>query len=323
MNNRADIAPILIIAFNRPHLVAGLIGILRRVRPEQVFFAVDAPRENHPTDSSRCKSVRDMVEMFDWGCRVETRFAEKNQGCQYGPANAISWFLDHVEAGIVLEDDCHPVFSFFPYATELLVRYADHPEIGMISGNNYYRFQSDKTQSYFFSRLPLIYGWATWRRAWSCFDVTLNAYCDRLDDIRGKLGHSESFRKYWWKYVEMLDQGLNTWDVQWAIALFANELLCIKPAVNLVCNKGFCEDSTHTSFEYDSPRFEAVEELPLPLHHPIDEEAMCFADEFADIKEERRYVSIWRRGWTWVGAHGGVLGKRSARLVSRVESCLR
>ncbi len=316
-------SPILIIAFNRPDRVAELIDILRKVKPEQIFFAVDGPRDGHPTDTERCMQVQEMVRLLDWNCRVQTRFMSQNQGCQDGPAGAISWFFEHVEQGIILEDDCHPVASFFPFADELLRRYATHTQVGMISGNNYYRGQSNKTHSYYFSRLPLIYGWATWRRAWAYYDVSLKSYSDRLNDIREALGHSEGFRKYWWKYVEMLDQGLNTWDVQWAIALFAHELLCIKPAVNLVCNKGFNEASTHTSFEYDSPRFEAVEELPLPLHHPVDEGALCFADELADIKEERRYVSIWRRGWTWVGACGGTLGKRTARLVSRIEACLR
>lgn len=260
-----------------------------------------------------------MVGRFDWDCQVTTRFMSENQGCKYGPAGAISWFFEHVESGIILEDDCHPVLSFFPFANELLTRYADHPEVGMISGNNFYRFQSDKTTSYYFSRLPLIYGWATWRRAWAHFDITLDAYRDQLEDIRKKLGHSKRFRDYWWKYVEHVRQGLDTWDAQWAVALFAHELLCIKPTVNLVSNKGYNETSTHTSFEYDSPRFEAVEQISLPLHHPVDKDKICFVDECADIREERRYVSTWRRGWTWVGTHGGALGERIARLVSRIE----
>lgn len=316
------IAPILIIAFNRPDLLAGLINILKRVKPSRVFLAVDGPRENHPEDDTACANVRNLARRFDWGCQVGLRFSEKNQGCRYGPANAISWFFDHVDAGIILEDDCHPVDTFFPYASELLVRYADHPEVGMISGNNYYRFQTDQSSSYYFSCLPLIYGWATWRRAWRHHDVTLNTYREQLDTIRSYLGHSDPYRNYWWKYVEALDAGVDTWDVQWAIALFAHNQLCIKPAVNLVSNRGFNADSTHTSFEYDAARYEATGTLSFPLVHP-SVQAIYVADEQADIQEEKRYISIWRRGWTWIGAHGGTAGKRIARLIHVVESSLR
>ena len=59
----------------------------------------------------------------------------------------------------------YPGYTIHKIPPELLVRFADHPEIGMISGNNYYHFQSPSVKSYYFSRLPLIYGWATWRRA--------------------------------------------------------------------------------------------------------------------------------------------------------------
>ena len=322
MNDCAARAPVLVIGFNRPHLVAGLIDILRRVRPGHVFFAVDGPRENHPTDGVNCQRVRDMARGFDWGCRVETRFAEANQGCKHGPANAISWFFGQVDAGIILEDDCHPVDAFFPYASELLVRYADHPEIGMISGNNYYGFQPASDISYYFSNLPLTYGWATWRRAWSLFDVTLATYRERLDGIRSSLGHSEAFRTHWWKYVKHLEAGLDAWDVQWAVALFALQQLCIKPVVNLVSNRGFNAASTHTSFEYDARRYESTGGLAFPLSHP-PVRSIYTADEQTDIKEERRFTSFWRRGWTWLGALGGSPGKCVARRVYHMEAYFR
>ncbi|MGI6100338.1 MAG: hypothetical protein ACOYD3_11380, partial [Kiritimatiellia bacterium] len=283
-------APILIIAFNRPDLFAGLIDILRRIKPTFVLVAVDGPREDHPEDHEACAQVKNLTFTIDWPCEVRTRFSEVNQGCKHGPANAITWFFEQVDAGIILEDDCHPVVSFFPYASELLDRYAHHPEIGMISGNNHYRFQTFDKHSYYYSRLPLIYGWATWRRAWANFDITLDSYRDQLENIRSGLGHHVAFRNHWWKHVEHLEAGLDTWDVQWAIALFAHKQLCVKPAVNLVSNRGFNEDSTHTSFEYDSYRYESTGTLEFPLAHP-PMRSTYVADEQADMREERRYTS--------------------------------
>jgi hypothetical protein len=57
----------------------------------------------------KCNVVRNWVlENVDWECEVKTFFRDENVGLGLGPANAISWFFDQVEQGIILEDDCLP-----------------------------------------------------------------------------------------------------------------------------------------------------------------------------------------------------------------------
>jgi hypothetical protein len=315
-----NIAPVLIIAFNRPDLAAELINILRQNRVMKIYFAVDGPRPDRTGEIERCLAVRNLIKQFDWGCEVQTRFAEQNQGCKYGPANAINWFFDNVDSGIILEDDCHPVSDFFPFATELLVKFADDHRIGMISGHNFYQFQTDKTSSYYFSKLPIISGWATWRRAWAFQDVSLSRYRVKMDQIKASLGHSTRFRNYWWKYIDQWEAGLDSWAIPWAIALFANDMLCIKPAVNLISNQGYRDDSTHTSFEYDSQRYESTKSLAWPLVHPEIGSGQILVDEQADIKDENRYVGVWRRGLTWLGAKVGWPLKMLVKYVHYFES---
>jgi hypothetical protein len=46
---------------------------------------------------------------------------------------------------------------------------------------------------------------------------------------------------------DLIRNGFNTWDYQWAYTRFFNSGLSIVPAVNLVKNLGFVEDATHTS----------------------------------------------------------------------------
>ncbi len=75
--------------------------------------------------------------MVDWDCEVHTLFREENLGCGRGVSGAISWFFEHEEAGIILEDDIRPEASFFPFVTELLHRYADDPRVWAVSGCNF------------------------------------------------------------------------------------------------------------------------------------------------------------------------------------------
>jgi hypothetical protein len=186
----------------------------------------------------------------------------------------------------------------------------------MITGNNHLGYQTNKYDSYHFSRHPSIWGWATWRRAWDNYDVNMTPYIDQFDKIRASIGHSENFRAYWWRYVEYVQGGLNTWDIQWAVALLANDLVTIRPKCNLVANMGFTTNSTHTSYEYDVARYEETQHLEFPLAHPDN---IC-VDDKADRRIENRYVSIWRRGMTYIGARGGWAGKQIATLSSNIEN---
>lgn len=53
-------------------------------------------------------------------------------------SSAITWFFQHVEEGIILEDDdVLPSTEFYPYCSELLQRYHSDPRIMMISADNF------------------------------------------------------------------------------------------------------------------------------------------------------------------------------------------
>lgn len=308
-------APILILAFNRPAFCEQVISAIRPSQPTQVFLAVDGPRPEHPSDLENCKKTRSLASTIDWPCEVKTFFRKTNRGCKYAPPEAITWFFSHVTYGIILEDDCVPSPDFLNFASELLKRYDNTEEIGMISGNNHFGFQTDKTTSYHFSRGATIWGWATWKRAWSCYDVDMKPYLKDPDAVRQSLGSSEKVRAYCWRYVEAVLNGMDTWDVQWSVALNANQLLTIRPKCNLVSNSGFTTNSTHTPFDYDAERYARTNKLDWPLIHPTN----IMPDYEADLKLGKRAVSYWRRFFNFIGARGGRGGKRIASLAYRVE----
>jgi hypothetical protein len=53
---------------------------------------------------------------------------------------------------IILEDDCVPSTSFFPYCADLLDRYESDERAMMISGNNHLLGHAVTADSYYFSR---------------------------------------------------------------------------------------------------------------------------------------------------------------------------
>ena len=129
--------PVLFLIFNRPDTTQQVFDEIRKARPEQLYVAADGPRKDQSADYELCKKTRDIIQQVDWDCKVFTCFRDENLGCKRSVSSAIDWFFSHVEEGIILEDDCVPDQSFFPFCQELLEKYRDDTRIMMISGNNF------------------------------------------------------------------------------------------------------------------------------------------------------------------------------------------
>ena len=119
----ASLTPILLVAYNRPSLTSQVFEQIRQVRPHQLFFAVDGPRQDVSEDLQLTHQTRQVIEKVNWPCEVKTLFHERNHGCREAMIAAIDWFYKHVEAGIILEDDCLPHKSFFLFCTSLFSRH--------------------------------------------------------------------------------------------------------------------------------------------------------------------------------------------------------
>src|SRR5690606_31793143 len=112
-----------------------------------------------------------------------TQFLEhpKNQGCKKGVIAAINWFFEHVEEGVILEEDCVPHPDFFPFAAQMLEKYRHEPTISMVCGTNLLgSYSSDST--YLFSQHSFVWGWATWKRTWKNYTKVLKKESEYLHD---------------------------------------------------------------------------------------------------------------------------------------------
>lgn len=234
---------VLFLVFNRLDTTQQVFESIRRAKPPRLYIAADGARAHKDGELEAVKVVRDYVlSNIDWACQVKTLFREKNMGCKYAVSSAISWFFEHEEQGIILEDDCLPNQSFFWFCEELLDKYKNDRRIMMISGTNYLLdVRDDVEEDYIFSRHFSIWGWATWRRAWDTYDAELD-FC--TDDFIAKgdysyLALSSNLQRVYKGYLELIrDKRVDTWDFQWLFNCIYNYGLSIVPPVNLISNLG-------------------------------------------------------------------------------------
>jgi hypothetical protein len=129
--------PVVFIIFNRPRTARIVFTAIAEAKPTRLLVVADGPRPSKPGEAKLCEEARALISAVDWPCEVHTNFAEENLGCQERIISGLNWAFSLVEEAIILEDDCLPDLSFFPFCREMLNRYRGDARVGSISGTNF------------------------------------------------------------------------------------------------------------------------------------------------------------------------------------------
>lgn len=292
MNYRCN-TPVLLIFFNRPDTFKKVFEEVRKAKPKTLILAQDGPRNEKDIESiNKC---REIAESVDWECEVIRDYSDVNLGCGVRPQSAITNALEKYESVIILEDDCVASQSFFRYCDELLDKYKYDERICYISGLNHFEEWDCGESDYFFTKTGAIWGWATWRRAWSkYYDYYVKAIedpyskkiinCQITNKTVSDLRYA-SLKKANDSYHN--NEKLSYWDAQWGVVKYSQNMLVIVPKKNLINNIGIGATSTHASslteekfVKYKNFVFIPTHELNFPLKHP----KICACDiEYDDL----------------------------------------
>ena len=100
-----EIAPILILGYNRPDYLKNQLGFLKDQRYTNLYIAIDGPVPDNRQDELLVKECRELaIDAKEWS-GAKLLFSDTNSGCYLGVTKAIDWFFENVEFGIILEDD--------------------------------------------------------------------------------------------------------------------------------------------------------------------------------------------------------------------------
>lgn len=259
---------VTLIVYNRPELTRGVLKKVAEACPDRLFIVADGPKDRG--DAERCRTVRRVLAETKLDCDVRYDFAERNLGCRERVSSGLDWVFSQVEESIILEDDCCPDATFFPFCRELLGRYRDDARVGHIGGNRHLPLPLATGYSYSFSRYSFIWGWATWRRAWEQYRDAIRLWPQIKDggfhrDLFPSAAEACYFEDTW---DDVQHGRLQAWGPQWLLCRLIHGTVSIVPAVNLVSNLGCGTNSTHTVDARDPFGNRPVSPMPFPLSHP-------------------------------------------------------
>lgn len=260
--------PILVIIFNRHELVQKLFNEIKKQKPKYLYISCDGPRVDKENDIELINKSKAVFDQIDWDCEIKTLYRDKNWGAGKSISDALIWFFNQVEEGVVFEEDCFPHQDFFQYCEVLLEKYRNNSEIMFIGGNNFQK-QSKSEFSYYFSAYPHIWGWASWQRVIYDYSFELKNISNK--DFKNVINHynfSWIETKVWFDKFKRIQMGqINSWDYQLTYNIWSKKGISIIPQMNLVKNIGFGKDAIHCK---NSKSIEANLEIHpiLPIKHP-------------------------------------------------------
>lgn len=239
-------SPILYCCYNRLDLIKKSLEILRHIHCINLYIAIDGPKNDQ--DKIIVDEVIIFIKKQKFKSNVKFLIRNKNLGCKIAISSAIDWFFENEEFGIILEEDLLPSQNFFQFCDYALEKYKNEEKIMMISGTNYLG-ENISSNKYVFSEHFLIWGWATWKRAWKYYDVEMKKWHDKSvkQDLKDRYNKKE-FDFLQKRFDSFFGSYSDTWDIQWYFNCIYNRGLTVIPESNLVSNIGV--EGTHSKKYY-------------------------------------------------------------------------
>lgn len=264
--------PVTCIIFKRPETTERVFEVIRQAKPSKLFVIADGPRTNREGEAEKCEATRAIIEKVDWDCEVIKNYSDINLGCAKRVSSGLDWVFNQTEETIILEDDCIPHPSFFSFCEELLEKYRYDTRISTISAQNVQFGHRRTNYSYYFSRYSHCWGWASWRRAWQHYDLSIKLWKEvQAENLLNDILMDQKAVNYWQRIFNSVYENPTgiTWDYQWTFTCWMQGSLSIIPNVNLVSNVGVGADATHFN---SNAKFSFInvptEKMEFPLKHP-------------------------------------------------------
>lgn len=239
-------APVLIFAYRRPEHLRNTLASLMRCAGFQespVIVHADGPRgtaENEAVMATR-EVARSML-----GERAEYHFSEANRGLSESVISGVSETLGRFGRVIVVEDDLELSPAFLTFMNAALDRYADAENVYQVSGYMFDVPELEEDRTALFLPFTVSWGWATWKRAWDCFDPKATGWevLRANKQLRRRFNLDGSY-DYATMLVRQMAGMRDSWAIRWYWTVFKAQGLVLFPPVSLVRNTGFDGSGTH------------------------------------------------------------------------------
>lgn len=243
------LAPIALFAYNRPQHLRKVLESLQNnklAEESDLYIFCDGPKTTATAEElAKIEAVRVVAAENKWCKTVTIRTQSKNQGLANSIIHGVTEIVSTFQKIIVLEDDLVPFPYFLSYMNAALDMYENETNVACISA--YVYPVKSKLPETFFIQGADCWGWATWQRAWNCFEADGKKLLEHIESnaLQKKIDFDFTY-----PYVQMLKDQINhkndSWAIRWYASAFIKNMLCLYPGKSLIQNIGIDGSGTHS-----------------------------------------------------------------------------
>lgn len=278
-----NLAPVAVFAYNRgDHLRETLWSLSKNpeFQKSPVYIYCDGPRS--ASEDKATKLAREVAHsMAPENAHFVMR--DQNLGLRQSIVLGVSDLVEKYGKAIVVEDDLVVSHDFLAFMNAALDSYEGVKKVMQISGH-FFPVSVDEKETPIFLPFTTTWGWATWKRAWDCFDIAGQGYeiLSENGELRKRFNLDNSYPYY--KMLKRQRAGLvDSWGILWYLSVFLKKGVTVYPRKSLVSNNGFDGSGYHCS-----PASGATQKLVSGINVSkinFTNNVVISEDEFAAVKK--------------------------------------
>jgi GR25 family glycosyltransferase involved in LPS biosynthesis len=231
-------SPIALFVYNRPwHTQQTIEALQQNALADQSVLYIYSDAAKNSSSKKQVEEVRELISKVSGFKKVRVIKQTINQGLANSIINGVTEIVNRHGKVIVLEDDIVTSKYFLQFMNESLRLYQNKNSVHSISGCNYPVELKEIKENIYFLRIPLCWGWATWKDRWDHFDKNLKEVKSTPKDIV-KYMNFDNTHDYFSQAIKNYKCELNTWFIFWYLLSAKNKTLTLFPKTTLVNNIG-------------------------------------------------------------------------------------
>lgn len=303
MGDKSLNAPVALFVYNRPDHLERAIGALLKcpeVHESPFYVFCDGPKNS--AASAAVERTRDIAKRMS-PAHAQFVISDVNKGLAASIEDGVRRLCEKYGRVIVIEDDLVVSPSFLKYMNAALEKYCHSTKVMQISGYMFPLQRSLADRRCALLPVTTSWGWATWKRAWQCYDPSARGWeaLDRNNGEKIRFNMNGAFDFYAMLAQQM--RGISdSWAIRWYWSVFRNQGLVLYPPASLVENTGFDGSGTH-GWRASRAGLKIIEAIRLDdVKFPEDE--ICDAGIYTEIVE---YMGSRQKG-TFAGIRALIKG---------------
>jgi len=241
-----NLAPIALFVYNRPQHTERTVKFLLQnelASESRLFIFSDGPKT--AADEEKVEEVRSFIQKIDGFKSVKITERKANMGLANSVIDGVTTLTKAYGQIIVFEDDLISSPYTLTYFNEALNRYRTEEKVMHIGAYMYPLTDQNLPESFFY-RAATSWGWATWERAWTHFEPSIDILMKQFDSQKKAAFSIEHNMNFWRQMLAFKNGRNNSWAIRWYASIFLKGGLTLNPSHSLVNNIGHDGTGVHS-----------------------------------------------------------------------------